>query len=85
MFAGTPRTLVAKVERVVDGDTLIAITTEGTKLRIRLLPLNICCELAEATACKCSNRGIDRAFLPHRSGTIRRRGATRTLPRRDSA
>ncbi len=34
--ASTPRTLVAKVERVSDGDTVIAITSNQTKLRLRL-------------------------------------------------
>ncbi|HSD52181.1 MAG TPA: thermonuclease family protein [Candidatus Methylomirabilis sp.] len=36
----TPRTLVAKVERVSDGDTLTALTSEGTKLKIRLLGID---------------------------------------------
>ncbi len=34
--ASTPRTLTAKVERVSDGDTLTAVTSNQTKLRIRL-------------------------------------------------
>ena len=34
------RTLVATVERVSDGDTIIALTSEGTKLRIRLLGID---------------------------------------------
>ncbi len=34
--AATPRTLFAKVERVSDGDTVTAITSNQTKLRIRL-------------------------------------------------
>jgi micrococcal nuclease len=38
--AATPRTLVAKVERVSDGDTITALTSEGTKLRIRLLGID---------------------------------------------
>ncbi len=38
--AGDPRTLVAKVERVSDGDTVIAVTSEGTKLRLRLLGID---------------------------------------------
>ncbi len=38
--AGTPRTFVAKVNRVSDGDTVIALTSEGTKLRIRLLGID---------------------------------------------
>ncbi len=33
--AGTPRTPVAKVDRVSDRYTITAITSEGTKLRIR--------------------------------------------------
>ncbi len=35
--AATLRTLVATVERVSDGDTITAITSNGTKLRLRLL------------------------------------------------
>ncbi len=35
--AATPRTIVAKVERVSDGDTLIAVSENQTKLRLRLL------------------------------------------------
>jgi len=38
--AGTPRTLVAKIERVSDGDTLVAFASNGTKLRIRLLGID---------------------------------------------
>ncbi len=38
--AGTPRTLIAKVDRVADGDTVIATTSEGTKLRLRLLGID---------------------------------------------
>lgn len=38
--ASTPRTLVATVQRVSDGDTIIAITADGTKLRIRLLGID---------------------------------------------
>ncbi len=34
--AATPRTIVAKVQLVTDGDTITAITSEGTKLRIRM-------------------------------------------------
>lgn len=40
-LAATPRTLVARVNRVSDGDTVIAITSEGTKLRIWLLEIAI--------------------------------------------
>ncbi len=36
----TPRILVAKVERVSDGDTITAFTSEGTKLKIRLLGID---------------------------------------------
>ncbi len=39
-LAATPRTLFAKVERVSDGDTLMAFTAEGTKLRLRLLGID---------------------------------------------
>ena len=35
--AAAPRTLTAKVERVSDGDTMVALTANGTKLRVRLL------------------------------------------------
>ena len=35
-----PRTLVAKVERVSDGDTLVALTANSTKLRLRLLGID---------------------------------------------
>lgn len=38
--AASPRTLTAKVVRVSDGDTLIAISENGTKLRIRLLGID---------------------------------------------
>ncbi len=38
--AATPRTLIAKVGRVSDGDTITAITSEGTKLRLRLLGID---------------------------------------------
>lgn len=38
--AAAPRTVVATVERVSDGDTLIAITDNGTKLRIRLIGID---------------------------------------------
>jgi len=39
-YAATPSTLVATVERVSDGDTVIAITANQTKLRIRLLGID---------------------------------------------
>ncbi len=39
-YAATPRTLVAKVERVSDGDTLVAVTANSTKLRLRLLGID---------------------------------------------
>ncbi len=38
--AATPRTLTAKVERVSDGDTLTAVTSNQTKLRIRLVGID---------------------------------------------
>ncbi len=38
--AAAPRILVAKVERVSDGDTVTALTSEGTKLRLRLLGID---------------------------------------------
>ncbi len=38
--AGTPRTLVAKVDRISDGDTVTARTSEGTTLRLRLLGID---------------------------------------------
>ncbi len=38
--AANPRTLVAKVERVSDGDTITTITANQTKLRIRLLGID---------------------------------------------
>ena len=38
--AGTLRNLTAKVERVSDGDTITAITSNQTKLRIRLLGID---------------------------------------------
>ncbi len=38
--AAAPRLLVAKVERVSDGDTVTAVTSEGTKLRLRLLGID---------------------------------------------
>jgi len=39
-LAATPRSLVATVERVTDGDSVIGITDNGTKLRIRLLGID---------------------------------------------
>ncbi len=36
-LAIAPRTLVAKIERVSDGDTVTAVTSNQTKLRLRLL------------------------------------------------
>ncbi len=41
VHAATPRSLVATVERVSDGDTVIALTSEGTKLKIRLLGIDV--------------------------------------------
>jgi micrococcal nuclease len=38
--AGTPRTFVAKVDRVSDGDTVPVTTSGATKLRIRLLGID---------------------------------------------
>ena len=38
--AATPRSLSATVERVSDGDTVVAITANQTKLRIRLLGID---------------------------------------------
>lgn len=38
--ATTPRTLTAKVERVSDGDTITAFSTNQTKLRIRLMGID---------------------------------------------
>ncbi len=38
--SATPRTLIAKVERVSDGDTVTAITDNRTKLRLRLLGID---------------------------------------------
>ncbi len=38
--AATPRTLVAKVERVSDGDTVVAVTSDQTKLRLRFLGID---------------------------------------------
>ena len=38
--AATPRTFVAKVDRISDGDTVIATSDNGTKLRIRLLGID---------------------------------------------
>ena len=38
--AAAPRTLVAKVERVSDGDTVTTLTSEGTKLKLRLLGID---------------------------------------------
>jgi len=39
-LAATPRSLSATVERVSDGDTVVAITANQTKLRIRLLGID---------------------------------------------
>jgi endonuclease YncB( thermonuclease family) len=38
--AATPRTIAATVERVIDGDTLTALTANSTKLRLRLLGID---------------------------------------------
>ena len=38
--AGSPRTLVATVERVSDGDSVTALSDNNTKLRIRLLGID---------------------------------------------
>ncbi len=38
--AATPRSLTAKVKRVSDGDTVTAITSNQTKLRLRLLGID---------------------------------------------
>ncbi len=38
--AAAPRTLVATVERVSDGDTVTAVTSNQTKLRLRLLGID---------------------------------------------
>ena len=38
--AASPRTIVAKVDRVSDGDTLVATASNGTKLRIRFLGID---------------------------------------------
>ncbi len=38
--AAAPRTLTAKVERVSDGDTVIAFTSNQTKLHLRLLGID---------------------------------------------
>lgn len=38
--AATPRTLLAKVERVSDGGSLVAVSENGTKLRFRLLGID---------------------------------------------
>ena len=40
LYAATPRTLVAKVERVSEEDTIIAVTTNQIKLRIRILGID---------------------------------------------
>ncbi len=40
IHAATPRTLVAKVERISDGDTITAVTNNQTKLRIRLMGID---------------------------------------------
>ncbi len=38
--AATTRTIIATVERVADGDTIIAVTENQTKVRIRLLGID---------------------------------------------
>ncbi len=38
--AATPRTLVARVERIANGDSVIAVTDNQTRLRIRLLGID---------------------------------------------
>jgi len=39
-FSAWPRSLVATVKHVSDGDTVTAISVNGTKLRIRLLGID---------------------------------------------
>ena len=39
-FSASPPSLVATVQRIADGDTLTAISANGTKLRIRLLGID---------------------------------------------
>ncbi len=39
-LSATPRTVLAKVERVSDGDTITAVTSNQTKLRLRLLGID---------------------------------------------
>ncbi len=40
VLAASPRLLIATVQRVADGDTVTAITSNQTKLRIRLLDID---------------------------------------------
>jgi len=40
LYAATPRTLTVKVERVSDGDTITAFTSNQTNLRLRLLGID---------------------------------------------
>jgi endonuclease YncB( thermonuclease family) len=39
-FPASPRPLPATVQRVSDGDTVVATTADGTKLRVRLLSID---------------------------------------------
>lgn len=38
--AATPHSFVAKMDRVADGDSVTATTSDGTELRIRLLSID---------------------------------------------
>jgi endonuclease YncB( thermonuclease family) len=39
-ISATPHSLISTVQRVSDGDTIIAMTADGTKLRVRLLGMD---------------------------------------------
>ena len=39
-LAATPRTLIATVQCIGDGDTLVALSSNGTKLHIRLIGID---------------------------------------------
>lgn len=48
VYAASPRSLTATIDRVSDGDTLVAITENGATLRIPLLDIDAYTECSDA-------------------------------------
>ncbi len=59
-LSASPRSLVATVQRVSDGDTIIAMTADGTKLRLRLLGIGA--PEIPPTARSSNSTGLERGF-----------------------